>query len=361
MAEASKDEKTEDATPKKKHEARMEGNVAMSQEMLAAVMLAMMAVTMMFGGGELARVTMGQVSRSASTLGELGTQTLTLNDWAAYCEGRIMAILPALAIVVLPVIAVGALTGYLQIGFKIASKAVGFKPNKLNPITGFGKVFNKQNAVKTLLAGAKILLVITAVGLVAWSQLGNMNTLAGTDVGPMMQGVGYLLLRCVAAGVLVVIFLSIFDLLYQRHHHAESLKMTKQEVKDEHKSTEGDPHIKAKIRGVQREVAMRRMMEDVPDATVVVTNPTHYAVAIRYDRTSESAAPRIVAKGVDQVAQNIKKVARANDVPCYEDRPLARALHARTEIGDEIPEDLFQAVAQVLAYVYRLKGETVTA
>ena len=361
MAEGNKDEKTEEATPKKRHDARQEGQVAMSQELLAAMMLAAMGVSMVFGGSALAEATSGQLTRSVVTLGELGTQELTINDWAAYFEGRISTMLPALAMVVLPVIAVGALTGYAQVGFMIASKAVSFKPEKLHPIKGFEKVFSMQSLVKTIIAAAKILLVVSAIGLVAWSQLGNMAALAGSDIGPMVRGTGYLVLLCASAGVLVIFFLSIFDVLYQRHHHRESLKMTKQEVKDEHKNTEGDPHIKAKIRGAQREIAMRRMMSDVPDATVIVTNPTHYAIAIRYDRGNENSAPRVVAKGVDEVAQNIKRVARENDVPLYENRPLARALHARTEIGDEVPEDLFQAVAQVLAYVYRLQAGTPTS
>ena len=174
-------------------------------------------------------------------------------------------------------------------------------------------------------------------------------------------GAAEVLLKAVAAGVLVILFLSIIDLNYQRYQHEKDLRMTKKEVKDEHKNTEGDPHVKARIRKVQRELATRRMMEDVPDATVVVTNPTHFAVALRYDRSETEAAPRVVAKGVDEVALRIREVARSAGVPAYEDRLLARALHARVDIGDVIPEELFQAVAKVLAYVYRQEGKTAHA
>ncbi|MFT4539830.1 MAG: flagellar biosynthetic protein FlhB [Planctomycetota bacterium] len=354
---AEKDEKTEEATPKKKSDSRQEGQVAMSQEFLAALMLIAMGVSMFFSGSMLSEAAGGQMTRAITTIGDLGTQELMLEDWAAYFASRIEALLGPLAVVVLPVIGVGVLAGYGQVGFVIAAKAVEVKPDKLSPAKGIEKVISKQAFVKTVMAALKIMLVMSAVGAVTWSQVGHMSAMAGGDVGPMIAGAGRLIVMSAAAGVLVIFLLSIIDLFYQRHHMSESQKMTKQEVKDEHKNAEGDPHIKAKIRGVQREVAMRRMMEDVPDATVIVTNPTHYAVAIRYDRGSENAAPRIVAKGVDAVAQNIKRIGKENNVPLYENRPLARALHARADIGDEVPEDMFQAVAQVLAYVYRLQQE----
>ena len=180
-----------------------------------------------------------------------------------------------------------------------------------------------------------------------------------------MRAVGHVILKCSIGAMTVVLALSLVDLAYQRYQHEKDLKMSKQEVKDDMKSSEGDPHLKARIRAVQRELASQRMMQDVPKATVVVTNPTHYAVALLYERGGEdgvgASTPRVVAKGVDHIAQRIKEVAREAHVVCFEDVPLARALHAQCEIGDEIPVDLFQAVASVLAYVYRVQGDKVPA
>jgi flagellar biosynthetic protein FlhB len=197
---------------------------------------------------------------------------------------------------------------------------------------------------------------------VALAHLGELSAMPGTDLGTALAMGANILVRCLIAGVLAMLSLALVDLVFQRLQHTKELRMTKKEVKDELKSTDGDPHVKSRIRQIQRELASRRMMADVPKATVVVTNPTHFAVALHYDRIGENGgAPYVVAKGVDLVAQRIKEVAREAGVIVYEDRPLARALHASTEIGDVIPAELFQAVASVLAYVYRIQGEPVPA
>jgi flagellar biosynthesis protein FlhB len=174
-------------------------------------------------------------------------------------------------------------------------------------------------------------------------------------LGPALVAIGRIVSRAAVAGVIVITLLALFDLWFQRAQHAKEMKMSKKELRDEHKSSEGDPMVKARIRQVQREVASQRMMEEVPNATVVVTNPTHFAVALRYT-SEEGGAPRVVAKGVDEIARKIKDVAREAGVLVYEDPPLARALHRGCQIGDEVPEELFQAVAGVLAYVYRVQG-----
>jgi len=173
----------------------------------------------------------------------------------------------------------------------------------------------------------------------------------------LMVAVGALVRRAAITGVLAVLVLAIFDFWFQRAQFSKDMRMSRKEIKDEHKSSDGDPMVKARIRQVQRESASRRMMDDVPDATVVVTNPTHFAVALSYD-SQGAGAPRVVAKGVDSLARRIKDVAREAGVLVYEDPPLARGLHRSCEIGAEIPEDLFKAVAGVLAYVYRVQGGT---
>jgi flagellar biosynthetic protein FlhB len=179
---------------------------------------------------------------------------------------------------------------------------------------------------------------------------------------------GSVVLHCTSAALAAILALALADLFWQRVSYARDMRMSKKEVRDEAKSTEGDPHIKSKIRQLQREMAQSRMMSDVPKATVVVTNPTHFAVALRYERSEgealgkrRRAAPYVVAKGADHIAQRIKQVAASHLIPCVEDVQLARALHAQVEIGDEVPEQLYQAVATVLAQVYRIQEQGVPA
>jgi flagellar biosynthetic protein FlhB len=199
---------------------------------------------------------------------------------------------------------------------------------------------------------------------VAWSQIGGIANLAGLELGPALVATGHVALRCVGSAVIALLFLAILDLVFQRWQHERDLRMSKQELREEARSTDGDPHVKAQIRRVQRDLARRRMLHDVPKATVIVTNPTHYAVALRYQQSTtgnSESAPRVVAKGVDLVAARIKSLGSEAGVPLFEDVPLARALHARCEIGDEIPTELYTAVAEVLAYVYRIQSERETA
>ena len=225
-----------------------------------------------------------------------------------------------------------------------------------DPFKGLQRLFSLRSVVRTLLSAAKITVIIAAMGAVGLGHVESLGRLAGGDTGPVLLAIGHVLLRCVAAGVLAVLVLALADALFQRYQHEVDLRMTRKEIKDELKATDGDPHVKSRIRQVQRDLARRRMMSEVPKATVVVTNPTHFAVALRYDRDQERGAPWVVAKGVDRIALRIREVAREAGVPCYEDPPLARALHAAVEIGQPIPEELFQAVAGVLAYVYRMRG-----
>jgi flagellar biosynthesis protein FlhB len=184
--------------------------------------------------------------------------------------------------------------------------------------------------------------------------------MGSSELGPLLRGVGLVVFRSALAGVLAMLAIAIIDLFFQRHQHDKDLRMTKEEVKEEHKTTEGDPHVRARVRSLQREASRRRMMSEVPNATVVVTNPDHYAVALAYPRGSDGeptyGAPRVVAKGADFLAQQIKKVAREARVLCYEDVALARSLYAQVDIGEEIPHDLYAAVAAVLNYVYRVQG-----
>ncbi|HKX45279.1 MAG TPA: EscU/YscU/HrcU family type III secretion system export apparatus switch protein, partial [Planctomycetota bacterium] len=192
-----------------------------------------------------------------------------------------------------------------------------------------------------------------------WARFPDIVRSADGELRPTLKAGATVLAAAIAGALVAIVLLALVDLLYQRWQHERDLRMTKQEVREDLKQSEGDPHLKARVRQVQRELASRRMMEEVPKATVVVTNPTHFAVALRYELDAGDGerlgAPRVVAKGADLLAQRIKHVAREHAVPCYEDVPLARSLYARAEVGREVPEDLYEAVATVISFVYRTR------
>ena len=359
-----KEQKTEEATPRRQEEARERGQVAISSELMAGLGLVVGFVMLAVGGGLLMRTVAGGLVQTTGVLGSLGTSELSIPQSAQILEESLTSVMGALGIVVLPAIVVSALGGYLQVGFKVAPKAIELDPSKIDPVKGLQRLVSLRAIVRTGMAALKVSLITAVVVAIAWAHLGEVIRMGTTELGPLLAGLGQIALRCAAGALVVILFLGFVDLAFQRYQHSRDLRMTKQELKEEFRLTEGDPHLRARIRQIQREMATRRMMSDVPEATVVVTNPTHYAVALRYDYgdpLSPYSAPVVVAKGVDHLAQQIKKVAAENDVLCYEDVPLARALHSQCEIGQEIPEDLYAAVAAVLGYVYRLRGMTVEA
>jgi flagellar biosynthetic protein FlhB len=261
--------------------------------------------------------------------------------------------LAALAPLLGAVLLAGVGGNVLQVGFRVTPKALAFRGEKLNPVTGMKKFF-EPNAFFELV---KNLLKIGVIGLLAWLVIARLVPgLVAAPLLPLPEVVaagkaGFV--RLMGALLLFLALLGVADWFWQRHRHEKNLRMTKYEVKKELKDVEGDPQIKARVRGLQFELARKRMLSDVPRADVVVTNPTHFAVALRYE--SGSSAPVVVAKGQDHLAQTIKRVAREARVPVIENKPLARSLHGQVEVGDSVPESLFQAVAEVLAYVYRLK------
>ena len=355
---ADREQRTEEATPRRREEARERGQVALSTELVAAVGLAAGAGIMATGGGNLAHVVADVMRRALSSLSSLGTRELSLPESATLLSETIHGVLGTLAMMVVPTVLVCALTGFVQIGFRLSSKAIEMDPSKLDPMKGLGKLFSLRGLSRTGFSLAKILLITVVAATVAWMHVEKIVHAGINELGPLLAAVGVVVMRTTSAVLIVILLLGVLDTLVQRFQLSRDLRMTKAEVKEEHRLTEGDPHVRARIRSVQREFAMRRMMADVPKATVVVTNPTHFAVALRYERegtSGERHAPVVVAKGVDHLAERIKQIARDSGVPCHEDVPLARALHARVAIGQEIPEELYAAVAAVLATVYRLQ------
>lgn len=361
--EVDKEQKTEEATPKRRQEARDKGQVALSTELTSAIMLIGALLLVLSLGGRLANSASALLVESVAGLGFLGVQELSVADAASLVGDSASEVLGSFTLMIAPLILIGLLVGYGQVGFKIAPKAVSLDLNKLNPVKGLSRVFSMRGTVRTTLAFAKILVVAGVTAFIAWTQVPQMAALSGVDLRGALVGLGIVLFRCSAGALGAVLALSLFDLAFQRFQHRKDLRMSKKELRDEHKTMEGDPHIKARVRQIQRDLASRRMMADVPKSTVVVTNPTHYAVALRYEpeASEHGNAPVVTAKGVDSVAQRIKEVAREAGVICFENVPLARGLHASAEIGDEVPEQFYEAVASVLAYVYRLQGHSVSA
>lgn len=359
MAEhADREQRTEQATPRRREEARERGQVALSSELVAALGLAGGVGALSMGGARFAHAVAGELERGLGLLSIAGTSELGVRESVVLLRALAVGIAGPLCAVVLPVVALSALAGYAQVGFRVAPKALEADPSKLDPLRGLQKILSARGAARTALALLKIVLISAAAGTVAWLHVDEIAHMGTSELGPLLPALGVILLRTAAAALAVILMLAVLDALFQRLQHERDLRMTRAEVREEHRLTDGDPHVRARIRALQRELATRRMMAEVPKATVVVTNPTHYAVALRYEREAEgepAGAPRVVAKGVDSLAERIKDLALASGVACHEDVPLARALYSRVRVGQEIPAELYQAVAAVLATVYRMR------
>jgi flagellar biosynthetic protein FlhB len=359
--DTSKDEKTEDATQHKLDEARKKGQVAFSTEFSTGVGMVAATLAMLAVGSRLADVTGEYLRLGLVDIGSNASASLEATDIAESVRAAASYLMPTVLMFLAPMVILTAIGGYSQVGFQISQEAIEPDPNKLNPVKGIKKVISMKGVVRTAMAIAKIAVLLSAMLGVIYTQRERFAQLAGADLRMVLMVMGEILGRATLMCVVILALLSTLDLVYQKHQHKTDMKMTKQEVKEEAKSADGDPKVKARIRQIQREMAGRRMMADVPDATVVLTNPTHYAVALRYHEDGLGGAPLVLAKGVDEVAQMIKKVAREANVMVVEDPPLARALHRSCEIGDEIPAELFGAVAKVLAYVFRMNGRMAQA
>lgn len=352
-------EKTEQATPKKLNDARMEGQVAKSKEIGNAFSLLALFLLMKLYTG-----IMGE--RFLGVFHSIYTQ---IPDYVKLYDGQLPAqsinlvfkgIMVNLLIIVAPVFLIGFLLAFIcdlvQVKWKPTAKPLKPKFSKLNPISGFKKFFSARSLVELL----KAVLKIALIGYVVYSYLrGRVDFIYLLYDISLNQGialVGDLVINLGIRVSAVYILLGFADYAYQKRKFKEDMKMTKQEVKDEYKNAEGDPKVKSKQRQRMMEASRRRMMQRLPEADVVITNPTHYAVAIKYD-AEKYDAPMVLAKGEDHLAQKIKEVARENHIEIVENKPLARMLYANVEVGELIPPELYQAVAEVLAFVYHLQGK----
>lgn len=345
-------EKTEPATPKKKEESRKKGKAVKSMEINSAFLLLFGLLFLYFGGAGLAYELsnfMKHIFVSAPVM------QLNFDTTHELLIRSFITIGVVVGPVALGLLAVGLLVSFLQVGFLVTLEPMKPKFSKFNPLKGIKEKMASRRAAVELL---KNLIKVTVISSVAYFSLKGVIEesmfLMDSDIQSI---VGFMAKASLAVSLKVAIgflVLAIFDYLYQRYEHETELKMTKHEVKEESKSTEGDPLVKSRIRSVQKQIAYRRMMQDVPTADVVVTNPTHIAVALRYDQ-KKMGAPKVVAKGAEKIAERIKEIAVEHNIPVVEDKFLARTLYKTVDVGEEIPEKLFQAVAEILAYIYRLK------
>ncbi|UCE77710.1 MAG: flagellar type III secretion system protein FlhB [Gammaproteobacteria bacterium] len=345
-------EKTEEATPKRLEEARNKGQVPRSRELTTMAMLLMAAIAMTFMGERMV-AQLGDIMR----LGLAVERAKIFDPWSVIelfgqaVSLGILLMLPFLVLMVATALAAPVALG----GWSFSTEALAFKFDKLNPVTGLKRIFAARGVMELVKALAKFLLIGLIGALLLWHFLPQLMGLGREDPAVGLAHAGQILSRSFVILSASLALIAAIDVPFQLWDHAKNLKMTRQEVRDEHKNTEGKPEVKAKVRTMQREIAQRRMMSEVPKADVVITNPTHYAIALRYD-ADKMAAPVVVAKGVELVASQIRTVAVANKVPIFEAPPLARALYYSTEIDQQVPAGLYLAVAQVLAYVFQLRA-----
>lgn len=350
MAETGQ-EKTEQPTPRKLQEARRKGQVAKSRDLSAAVIL-MAAVALVYG------ISQDIISQMEKHLTWYFTNCFTFglpeNRLYWTLATTLLEVLLIFSPILLAVIVFALFSNVMQSGFLFSLEAVAPKPERINPLEGFKKIFSMNSLVELVKSILKVIVVGVVSYLVAVKYVPQLLLVYFKNPAQEMLEVMSVILTVAAAGGGAFLVLALLDFYYQRYSYMKNLRMTKQEIKDEYKNTEGDPQIKGWLRRRQREVVMNSIRQEVPRATVVVTNPIHYAVALRYEE-GVTLAPVVVAKGAGDIALRLKKIAADSRVPVVENPPLARTLFQQVDIGREIPAGLYQAMAEVLAMVLKLK------
>ena len=342
-------EKTEEPTSKKRADARKKGQVARSQELNSGFVL----LVGFFGLKLLWDSIYVSIATYTTYVFTNLNQTVDTENILRIFIGIVMILAKTAFPIMIFIMLIGLVINFFQVGLNFNTESIEFNLDKLNPINGFGRIFSKRSLVELVKSFFKILVIGFFLYRFIHEQILAMPQFMFFDLTTSLTLVAEIIFRMAFIVIGVIMIMAVMDYGYQKWQTTQDLKMTKQEVKDEMKQTEGDPQIKGKIRQKQRQMAMARMMKEVPKADVIITNPTHYAVALSYEQGM--VAPTVIAKGQDLVAQRIKEIGREARVPIIENKPLARTLFAAVQVGDSVPQELYQAVAEVLAYVYRLK------
>ncbi|HOD35784.1 MAG TPA: flagellar biosynthesis protein FlhB [Syntrophales bacterium] len=348
-------ERTEQASPRRREEARKKGQVARSQEVVSVAILLACATLLYFSSTWMLDRMMDLMRWAFRESGSTVIHINTVQSIAVIWLYKLFIVLTPLF---LTIVAAGLLANYLQFGFLFSTEAVQFDLSKLDPIRGFQRLLSLKSLVELIKSLIKFTVVSCVVYFTMKNEIEGLIPLMDESVWGILVYIGRIMFRIVITTSWVLIVLAILDYLYQRWEFEKGLKMSKQEVKDEFKQTEGDPLVKARIKRIQREQARKRMMAKVPKADVVITNPVHLAVALEYDG-GRMIAPRVVAKGAGVIAENIKEIALEHGVPVVENKPVAQLLYKIVNIDEFIPENLYRAVAEILAYVYSLKEKKV--
>jgi flagellar biosynthesis protein FlhB len=352
MAEDRDPERSLPATPKRLEQAREEGQVARSRELATCVVLAGAASALWWSGPDLVNQFLSLFRSGLTIDGRSAIEASAMGSrLALFSTSALLISLPILAVLLVAGIAAPLAVG----GWIFSSKAIAPAWSRLNPLSGLSRIFSVDGIAELMKAIAKAILVGGVGAWLIWRSLDPMMGLMESALEDGIVSFAKLMLHGLLILIGVLVLIAVFDVPFQLFQYHSRLRMTLQEVKREARETEGDPQLKARIRSQQREMARRRMMAEVPKADVVITNPTHYAVALKY-ANAKMSAPHVIAKGSDLVAQRIRELARDNDIPTLEAPPLARALYRNVEIGQAIPQALYTATAQVLAYVYHLKN-----
>ena len=353
MAEDTGQERTEQPTPRKLQQAREKGQTPTSRELNTMLMMLVAGASVMIIGPGIVDDFLIMFKRHLNISRE---NIFDITSMPVMLESAIIdaliTISPFFALMILAAVAGPLMMG----GVTFSTQALSFKWDKLDPIKGMGRVFSKKGLVELLKALIKFIIIGTTAILFLYTKI---DIYLGLGAEPLVQSLPHmanLLVWSFLAISSVLVFIALIDVPFQIYDYTQQLKMTFQEIKDENKDTEGNPDVKGRVKNTQREIAQRRMMAEVPKADVIITNPEHYSVAIKYDQEN-MAAPIVVAKGVDMIAMHIRTIAREHEVPILQAPPLARALHHTTKIDEEIPAALYLAVAQVLAYIFKLRTD----
>ncbi|HHV29883.1 flagellar biosynthesis protein FlhB [Acetivibrio mesophilus] len=350
---ADNGDKTEKATPRKRSKAREEGQVLQSREMNSAIVLLSAFVTLRIFGQHMYEEIL-KCFKVAITLYPTKDGLFTIDGLLDVYSETLLTFFKIAAPVLLVVLIAGVVSSYAQVGFLFTTKTLAMKLNRINPLQGFKRIFSPKSLVELLKSIIKIAIVIYIGYAYIKGEARNVLNMMDVDVISIASFLGSTITNAAIRMCMALLVIGVADYGYQWWEYEKSLRMSKQEIKEENKEVEGNPEIKSKIRQKQRQMSMRRMLQDIPKADVVITNPTHYAVAVKYD-PEKADAPIVVAKGQDYIALRIKEIAKENRVEIVENKPLARTLYSTVEIGGKIPPELYQAVAEVLAFVYSLK------